>query len=409
VEEIEMPQGHEGQVRADLDSMDRLWAVWQSDSLDKFVIQCCLRDGGKWGDIVHVAMDSAGSFTPSIAVDDNNVAWVVWSGGDLLGGCDIWSARWNGSGWEALGKVSESGGTGRVCFYAPVIGSVPGSGPLAVWWGGSYSARDTKDIYESKWTAYGWRNQACVSTPDSVFLALDEYPSLAVGSGGTAWVCWMKEQREYPYDTDIWCRYSSDVTPIYGVTDFRGEVRGSAVVLSWAVDYLGRFGVYRSSPLARKSVSDVRMMAVCCDSISSMLPEGLEYRDGGVKPGFGYQYWLLEERGEECYVYGPVYVEVEGFRGIWISAVYPNPFMLGGWILWDGPEDSSVQICDLEGRFVRSFTAQEGIPVSLSERVIYWDGKNSEGRLVASGVYIVRLTRGGEPVEGATRKVVVLR
>jgi len=143
VEQIELTYGHEGEPRGALDSQDRLWVVWQSDSLDRVVIQSCVRDEVGWGGVLHVAGDSMGCLVPWIAIDGEDVPWVVWARGDELGGSDVWSARWAGTGWEQLGKVSESGETGDVGFGNPVIRSVKGSGPLFVWWGVYYLVFDT--------------------------------------------------------------------------------------------------------------------------------------------------------------------------------------------------------------------------------------------------------------------------
>jgi len=424
VEQIELPQGHEGEVRAALDSKDRLWAVWQSDSVDKIVIQSCVRDESGWGEVIHVAAEPGGSFCPAVAIDDNDVAWIVWYSGDLLGGSDVWSARWACTGWEHLGKVSESGGTGNVSFNHPVICNVPASGPLVVWWGGPQTL-ETKDIYESKWTVHGWRPPGHVSVPDSVFLARDQYPSLAVDKDRTAWVCWMWAQTEEPYDTEIKARYSSDVTLVSGLADLRGEVRDGVVVLSWSADYPGSFVVFRRGQLAPRASSEgnVHMLLVDCGSVSDSLPQGaerlteeplvgsgrLEYTDYGCRPGYAYEYWIVEEVEVKCYLHGPIYAEIETLPGTQIESVYPNPLRPGGWIQWSGAEGDRLEVWDVHGGLVRVFSQEEGLLLSNSRSLVYWDGRNSGGREVASGVYLL-VVASASAASGATfRKAVVLR
>jgi hypothetical protein len=104
-----------------------------------------------------------------------------------------------------------------------------------------------------------------------------------------------------------------------------------------------------------------------------------------------------------------LYVEVKGLRVGCIESVFPNPLMNGGWISWSGGEGSVMEVLDLSGRLVRRFYETDSMALSLGQRISYWDGRDDEGKLVASGVYLVRLMLGGKPVGGAVRKVVVLR
>jgi hypothetical protein len=424
VEQIELTYGHEGEVRTDLDSEDRLWAVWQSDSLDSIAIQSCVRDENGWGEVIHVAAEPGGSFCPVVAIDDNDVAWIVWYSGDLLGGSDVWSARWAGSGWEHLGKVSESGGTGDVEFAHPVICSVLGSGPLVVWWGGPKTL-ETKDIYESKWTAYGWRPPGHVSVPDSIFLARDELPALTIGKDGTAWVAWMWWQMEEPYDSEIKARYSSDVTPVYGLSSLSSGVRDGAVVLSWRVDYFGSFRVFRRGLLqpAEDPCGAVGVTPVDCRRVTGSLPEGtecltadplvgsgrFEYTDYGCSPGYRYEYWVVEEIKGECFVNGPTCAEIAVLPEPPMELVSPNPLRPGGWIRWTGKDGTRLEIWNVRGSMVRAFSGDEALSLSDAESLVYWDGRDNGGRDVAPGVYLLVVTSPGAAPQTTCRKVVVLR
>jgi len=418
VEQIEIVVGHEGAVRADLDSEGRLWTVWQSDSLDKFVVQSCVRDESGWGEVVHVAADSGGSRLPWVAVDDDDAAWVVWNRGDTgYSGQHIMSARWEAGGWRQLGEVNSVGGEGIGNGNA-VIRSVPGSGPLVVWWGGRYQVGDEKDVYESKWTAYGWREQACVSTPDSVYLAEDVYPSSAVGWDGRAWVCWMRCQTSYPYDYDILCRYSDDVTPVYGLSDLGAVVKDAVVVLRWTANYTGRFRVYRSDAVRGDTVSEVKTVPADCGNVGAVLPEGaecltvepvvssgqVEYTDSSVKVGVCYDYWIVEERADECHVHGPVHAELAPAAQR-LSQSYPNPFNPVCTIRYEIPQAAAVtlRVFDIGGRLVRTLVNAHREPGTHSE---LWDGRADDGAELPSGVYFYRLEAGDF---AAGRKMVLLK
>jgi hypothetical protein len=84
--------------------------------------------------------------------------------------------------------------------------------------------------------------------------------------------------------------------------------------------------------------------------------------------------------------------------------IYPNPFRVpaGSPLTIDGlVENSQLKILTTDGRLVRDLQTPGG-------RVGFWDGKDGEGRDVASGIYIVvAVDEAGERV--ANGKVAVLR
>ncbi len=87
---------------------------------------------------------------------------------------------------------------------------------------------------------------------------------------------------------------------------------------------------------------------------------------------------------------------------------YPNPFNPETWIPYRlaVPTDVTVSIYSSSGRLVRTleFGHQSvGIYESRS-RAAYWDGRNSLGERVASGVYFYTLTAGDFT---ATRKMLI--
>ncbi|MEZ4386092.1 MAG: FlgD immunoglobulin-like domain containing protein [Candidatus Krumholzibacteriia bacterium] len=61
-----------------------------------------------------------------------------------------------------------------------------------------------------------------------------------------------------------------------------------------------------------------------------------------------------------------------------------------------------LDIYDVAGRHVRSLEAG---PADVGPRVLQWDGRNAGGREVGSGVYLFRLSAGGEAVSGRLVKV----
>ncbi|MDE0468638.1 MAG: dockerin type I domain-containing protein [Candidatus Poribacteria bacterium] len=91
-----------------------------------------------------------------------------------------------------------------------------------------------------------------------------------------------------------------------------------------------------------------------------------------------------------------------------LLANYPNPFNPETWIPYHLSKDAEVtlHIYALNGQLVRTLTLghQPAGMYQNRSRAAYWDGKNTFGESVASGVYFYRLTAGGFT---ATRKMLI--
>lgn len=93
------------------------------------------------------------------------------------------------------------------------------------------------------------------------------------------------------------------------------------------------------------------------------------------------------------------------WSGIALGTAYPNPFSGETELAYALPERSSVElrVYDLAGRLVRRLDSgwkEAGVHRSL------WQGEDEEGRQVSTGIYLVKLTLGGEI---RTQKVVHIR
>lgn len=88
-----------------------------------------------------------------------------------------------------------------------------------------------------------------------------------------------------------------------------------------------------------------------------------------------------------------------------LNSVYPNPFNPRTTISFTqvGTGPVSLRIFDLAGRLVR--VLEEGVLDARTHQVV-WDGRDTEGRLVASAPYVVRL-QAGDVVE--KQKVLLVR
>jgi hypothetical protein len=89
---------------------------------------------------------------------------------------------------------------------------------------------------------------------------------------------------------------------------------------------------------------------------------------------------------------------------------YPNPFNLETWIPFQLAQETSVtiQIYNVKGQLIRTITLgnkKAGIYMT-KDKAAYWDGKDSLGEKVSSGVYLYILQAGKFK---ATRKMIIVK
>ena len=89
---------------------------------------------------------------------------------------------------------------------------------------------------------------------------------------------------------------------------------------------------------------------------------------------------------------------------------YPNPFNPETWIPYQLSEDSSVSVSiyDTTGQLIRTLPLgfQSAGFYNSRERAAYWDGRNTLGERVASGIYFYQLTT---PSFQQTRRLVIVK
>ncbi len=184
----------------------------------------------------------------------------------------------------------------------------------------------------------------------------------------------------------------------------QADVVGGGVRLSWQYDPQAVDGCY----LERRS-GDGPALRLTATPLTS--PEGrIVYLDSvaGVAPGsrLRYSYVLVAGgreigRGEEIEVlYQPA-----APAAFLLHAAYPNPFNPRTQLRFDLPRAGRValRIYDVRGRLVRTLV-DEVLPAAVHQRS--WDGTDTDGRRVASGVYYARLNG---PDGVATRKLLLLK
>jgi hypothetical protein len=99
----------------------------------------------------------------------------------------------------------------------------------------------------------------------------------------------------------------------------------------------------------------------------------------------------------------------EAVTHVSFAAPHPNPVTSGAVFSFAVPVDAvaQIEVFDLRGRRVRTVTREE---VGPGRHVTAWDGRDAEGRPLASGHYLARLrVRGAGVNTMQTRKITVIR
>ena len=175
------------------------------------------------------------------------------------------------------------------------------------------------------------------------------------------------------------------------------------VNISWTVeseiDLLG-YAVYRA---------DINYFNIA-RNISGDYILNHDFLDTNVVNGQNYYYWLLAtDLNGAKEVFGPVnivYTETEEETvKTFMSAAYPNPFSVGSIATFDvsvkANETADLKIFNIRGQIVQEFNGLTGGLHSL-----LWDGKDTKGREVSSGIYLYQLT---SPSNQEVRRMVVLK
>ncbi len=136
---------------------------------------------------------------------------------------------------------------------------------------------------------------------------------------------------------------------------------------------------------------------------SSPSPKTYSYRDEDVEVGIRYYYKLgvVRTNGDTQW-FGPVSAVVIGGKGY--LKVSPNPFTTSTTISFtrighraegreQGAKGIGLKIFDVGGRLVKGFSLGTG-HLALTTAVS-WDGRDGNGNLLPSGIYLCTLELGG--------------
>lgn len=179
---------------------------------------------------------------------------------------------------------------------------------------------------------------------------------------------------------------------------FRGQSTASGVLLEWRTETennnLG-FYLYRAGPSSDRFIKINQKLIA--GSGSSTQPQNYSYTDDRVFEIGAYSYQLesVNVNGDRD-TYATIHVLVENSvlpAHFYLDQNYPNPFNPSTAIQYGLPEAAyvRVEVYNLRGELVR-ILHNSGQSAGAYELI--WDGRNSNGQTVPSGVYLYRLSAG---------------
>jgi len=189
------------------------------------------------------------------------------------------------------------------------------------------------------------------------------------------------------------------------------------VTLRWRTETeVGNVGfrIYRSE----EKDGNYTRIAFVSGAGNSAMPNDYQFMDSNVEPGKTYFYYLEDidiagERSKSEIIKvvvppaQPVLPIPKEFR---LLQNYPNPFNPSTWLPYELATDATVtiRIYNTEGQLVRQLNIgkQKAGSYITKKRAAYWDGRDSFGDRVASGVYYYTLQAGEF---SATQKMVIMK
>jgi hypothetical protein len=185
---------------------------------------------------------------------------------------------------------------------------------------------------------------------------------------------------------------------------FAEPLESGSVVLRWTVGALGsvtEINIYRAisaeGPFLRVNEESLPVESPGSFEDSSVWPETV----------FWYEVRLLLSGGEEDVLFGsPAMVTTIGRLALRLEMARPNPFHDATSLRFDVPDHTGrvmLGVFSLSGREVRRLVDGTW---DRGRHELSWDGRDSRGKTVSSGVYFVRLEVDGER---RIQKVMVMR
>ena len=196
------------------------------------------------------------------------------------------------------------------------------------------------------------------------------------------------------------------------LTEFKATSSEDGVVVSWITETEMNMTGYR---ILRAETNDLSIATYITQGYitANNLSHAQEYTyiDSEVTRGNEYYYWLVAFENDGTFEYfGPVnavhdFEDEQPIIRTQLGNIYPNPMNTGTLanieIAVKADELAELKIYNIRGQVVRSYEN-----ITEGSQTIIWDGRDTSGRNVSSGVYFFNLT---SLTSSTIKKTVLLR
>ncbi|MFH1864918.1 MAG: hypothetical protein ABIK85_03465 [Candidatus Eisenbacteria bacterium] len=341
---------------------------------------------------------------------------VVWTGNGYTTSTDIEYAVLEDWGWDYGGLVNEPDVPG-VDDDKKARLARSGSGDLWAIWDAGLSGTGIRGVHASRWRGNAWSREELVSVADATHLTTDDTGGVAVSEDGTVWAVWKRMQEEFPWDDDVYMAIR-EVPTAEGVYGLSAQASGSAVIVAWHVSGAwadSGFHVWRVAGTSAVAGTTPGSIPADATRITEHPVGGCSdcsFIDSSANTQGTYWYWIGGQR--EGPVLGPAKAVIHGggdSETAGITGVRPNPTSEGVYldISLSGDTRASLGIYTSDGRLLRRWPIGGTASSVHATQVIFWDGTDSAGRRLPSGIYFAALVEEGRSLSGSVRTIVILR
>jgi hypothetical protein len=378
------------------------WSSGSSGGYENIFAQHLDSAGLLWpGGDVPVCVAGQDQVVPSIARDIDGNAIVAWMD-KRDGRDDIYAQKVQSNGvpaWTANGAIVKIGppATGFE-WSAPEIVTDAAGGAIITWQQG-LGTETSWDIFAQRVDPDG--NLLWPETGVIVCGAIDGqyYPQMIPNGEGGAIMTWRDMRQDTIGAVYVMRVTANGETVATLLQSFAARAEGRSVVIEWRLaemDADARFTVLRSSggeyqELMHPSIQRDGLSFTCSDET--------------CRPGGAYRYRVdIETGGERKTLFESEVISLPALE-LALMQNYPNPFNPTTTIRFDLPTKGRVRLAvyDCAGREIACLLDGER---EAGSNEVSWDGRDSRGAAVGTGVYFYRLTAGKRAL---TKKMMLIK
>ncbi|HVP57264.1 MAG TPA: T9SS type A sorting domain-containing protein [bacterium] len=392
-----------------VDTMDGLHVVWCDNRTGSWGIYYKHYDGVNWSDDQWLAWAGIGLGYPAIAVDRNDNVYVVWQYNIPTGSSVIYMKRFDGSAWGPDQKVADT----SYPDHAPAVAADVTGNIHVVWYEEGWDVPGRLEYRKFDGSAWG-------PAQTLVWAWKVSTPSIAAGPDGSVHVCWYDNR--YSADDgsyEVFYRRCDGQAwgPEHRLTEAPGLSENPSIAVApdgvvhvvWADWRWGNAEIYhcycdKGSWTLNGRLTEAPdrsdLPAVACDAGGNVHVVWMDRRDGKARI-----YYKTSRAGTFAGVGGGAGSAGQIGSDVRPLSVTPNPATHGATLEFTVSQDTQVRLSlfDVSGRLVWTHDAGRNVPGRYK---IAWDGRDSWGRAVSTGIYFARLTSG---CESAVTKLVVVK